>query len=50
VPIGVQNNTPGAKDPCFDRAAGQADAWTRQWFGELGLHQLMGTVRYPGVA
>jgi RNA-directed DNA polymerase len=30
--------------------AGQADAWTRQWFGELGLHQLMGTVRYPGVA
>jgi hypothetical protein len=20
VPIGVQNNTPGAKDPCFDRA------------------------------
>lgn len=30
--------------------AGQADAWTRQWFGELGLHQLMGTVRYPGTA
>ena len=30
--------------------AGQTDAWTRQWFGELGLHQLMGTVRYPGVA
>lgn len=30
--------------------AGQADRWTRQWFGELGLHQLMGTVRYPGVA
>jgi len=30
--------------------AGQADAWTRQWFGELGLHQLMGTIRYPGVA
>jgi RNA-directed DNA polymerase len=30
--------------------AGQADAWTRQWFGELGLHQLMGTVRYPGAA
>jgi len=30
--------------------AGQADRWTRQWFGELGLHQLMGTVRYPGAA
>ncbi|MBW8060036.1 MAG: group II intron reverse transcriptase/maturase [Solirubrobacterales bacterium] len=30
--------------------AGQADRWTRQWFGELGLHKLMGTVRYPGVA
>ena len=30
--------------------AGQADRWTRQWFEELGLHQLMGTVRYPGVA
>lgn len=30
--------------------AGQAEAWTRQWFGEQGLHQLMGTIRYPGVA
>lgn len=30
--------------------AGQADRWTRQWFGELGLHQLMGTIRYPGAA
>lgn len=30
--------------------AGQADRWTRQWFGEQGLHQLMGTIRYPGVA
>lgn len=30
--------------------AGQAEQWTRQWFGELGLHQLMGTIRYPGVA
>jgi len=30
--------------------AGQADRWTRQWFGEMGLHQLMGTIRYPGVA
>jgi RNA-directed DNA polymerase len=30
--------------------AGQADQWTRQWFGELGLHQLMGTIRYPGAA
>lgn len=30
--------------------AGQAEQWTRQWFGEQGLHQLMGTIRYPGVA
>jgi RNA-directed DNA polymerase len=30
--------------------AGQADAWTRRWFEDLGLHQLMGTIRYPGVA
>ena len=28
----------------------QADQWTRQWFVELGLHQLMGTIRYPGAA
>ena len=31
-------------------AAGQADRWTRQWFVELGCHQLMGTIRYPGMA
>jgi RNA-directed DNA polymerase len=30
--------------------AGQADRWTRQWFVGLGLHQLMGTIRYPGIA
>ena len=30
--------------------AGQADRWTRQWFVGLGLHQLMGTIRYPGSA
>lgn len=30
--------------------AGQAGRWTEEWFGDLGLHQLMGTVRYPGVA
>jgi len=29
---------------------GQADRWTPQWFRELGLHQLMGTIRYPEVA
>ena len=29
---------------------GQADRWTRQWFVGLGLHQLMGTIRYPGIA
>jgi RNA-directed DNA polymerase len=30
--------------------AGQADRWTRTWFHGLGLHQLMGTIRYPGTA
>ncbi len=30
--------------------AGQAERWTRQWFHGLGLHQLMGTIRYPGTA
>jgi RNA-directed DNA polymerase len=28
----------------------QADQWTRHWFVGLGLHQLMGTIRYPGAA
>jgi hypothetical protein len=27
--------------------AGQADRWTRAWFHEQGLHQLMGSIRYP---
>ncbi|HXR21609.1 MAG TPA: group II intron reverse transcriptase/maturase [Acidimicrobiales bacterium] len=30
--------------------AGQAERWTRTWFHGLGLHQLMGTIRYPGTA
>ncbi|HWI05677.1 MAG TPA: group II intron reverse transcriptase/maturase [Acidimicrobiales bacterium] len=30
--------------------AGQADRWTRTWFHDQGLHQLMGTVRYPKAA
>lgn len=30
--------------------AGQADRWTRAWFREHGLHRLMGTIRYPGIA
>lgn len=30
--------------------AGQAEAWTRAWFWELGLHRLRGTIRYPEVA
>ena len=30
--------------------AGQAERWTRPWFVSLGLHQLMGTIRYPGTA
>ena len=27
--------------------AGQAARWTRQWFHDQGLHQLMGTIQYP---
>jgi hypothetical protein len=27
--------------------AGQVDKWTRAWFHDQGLHQLMGTIRYP---
>lgn len=30
--------------------AGQADRWTRTWFRDQGLHQLMGTIRYPTAA
>jgi len=30
--------------------AGQADQWTTDWLWGLGLHRLMGTVRYPGTA
>ena len=30
--------------------AGQAERGPRQWFVGLGLHQLMGTIRYPGTA
>jgi RNA-directed DNA polymerase len=30
--------------------AGQADRWTRTWFHDQGLHQLMGTIRYPKAA
>ncbi|HEY6472888.1 MAG TPA: group II intron reverse transcriptase/maturase, partial [Acidimicrobiales bacterium] len=29
---------------------GQADTWTRTWFHDQGLHQLMGTIRYPKAA
>jgi RNA-directed DNA polymerase len=29
---------------------GQADRWTTAWFHEQGLHQLLGTIRYPGAA
>lgn len=29
---------------------GQADRWTSEWLSELGLHRLMGTIRYPGIA
>ncbi|MGC2169362.1 MAG: group II intron reverse transcriptase/maturase [Acidimicrobiales bacterium] len=30
--------------------AGQANIWTRNWFHDQGLHQLMGTIRYPKAA
>ena len=30
--------------------AGQADAWTEEWFNGHGLHRLRGTVRYPKAA
>jgi RNA-directed DNA polymerase len=30
--------------------AGQAAQWTPAWFHDQGLHQLMGTVRYPKAA
>ncbi len=26
---------------------GQAQQWTRQWFWDLGLHRMLGTIRYP---
>ncbi len=29
---------------------GQAGTWTRTWFHDQGLHQLMGTIRYPTAA
>jgi len=30
--------------------AGQVKLWTRIWFHDQGLHQLMGTIRYPKAA
>ena len=30
--------------------AGQASGWTPAWFHDQGLHQLMGTIRYPKAA
>ncbi|MDQ6852380.1 MAG: group II intron reverse transcriptase/maturase [Actinomycetota bacterium] len=30
--------------------AGQANRWTPGWFRDQGLHQLMGTIRYPKAA
>jgi len=29
---------------------GDIEQWTRDWFWGLGLHRLMGTIRYPGTA
>jgi RNA-directed DNA polymerase len=30
--------------------AGQAEQWTPDWLKDMGLHRLMGTIRYPGAA
>jgi RNA-directed DNA polymerase len=30
--------------------AGQAEAWTEEWFNGHGLHRLRGTIRYPKAA
>ncbi len=30
--------------------AGQADAWTEEWFDGHGLYRLRGTIRYPRAA
>ena len=30
--------------------AGQADAWTEEWFNGHGLYRLRGTIRYPKAA
>jgi RNA-directed DNA polymerase len=30
--------------------AGQAEQWTSDWLKDMGLHRLMGTIRYPGAA
>jgi RNA-directed DNA polymerase len=30
--------------------AGQVDRWSADWFWGLGLHRLLGTIRYPGTA
>ena len=30
--------------------AGQADAWTEEWFNGHRLHRLRGTIRYPKAA
>jgi len=30
--------------------AGQVEQWTPDWLKDMGLHRLMGTIRYPGTA
>ena len=30
--------------------AGQVEQWTPDWLKDMGLHRLMGTIRYPGAA
>ena len=30
--------------------AGEPSAWTSDFFRDLGLHRLRGTIRYPGAA
>jgi len=33
-----------------DLRAGQAEAWTEDWFNGHGLYRLRGTIRYPRAA
>jgi hypothetical protein len=45
-------NDPGGRRPRIKRKgrqlrAGEADRWTSEYFWNIGLYRLRGTVRYP---